>query len=159
VPTTEQEVPRIAPEALKAKLDAGEDIVIVDARSLAEYETAHIEGAISIPLAEIDNRYNELPRDKGIVLYCTWPAEQTSARAALRLYQHGFTNVSALLGGLRAWEAADYPMVLASQWVHSKKLWTAKIAKDAKICWINDRIWPYFSIFFKAVRSPWLCGE
>ena len=70
-PTTEQEVPRIAPEVLKAKLDAGEDIVIVDARSLAEYETAHIDGAISIPLAEIDSRYDELPRDKEIVLYCT----------------------------------------------------------------------------------------
>ena len=48
-----------------------EEIVIVDTRSVREYEVSHIEGAVSIPLLEIDDRYEELPKDKEIVLYCT----------------------------------------------------------------------------------------
>ena len=45
--------------------------VIVDVRSRAEYERAHIPDALSIPLAEIQTRFHELPRDVEIITYCT----------------------------------------------------------------------------------------
>ena len=65
------EIPRTSPEAVKAKMDTGANITIVDARSKADYEQSHIAGAISIPLEEIAQRYKELNSDNEVVLYCT----------------------------------------------------------------------------------------
>jgi len=70
-PATTEEVPRIQVKELKALLDAGEEVIIADARSLTSYEASHIAGAISMPLLEVDERYKELPKDAKIVLYCT----------------------------------------------------------------------------------------
>ena len=70
-PTTSSEVPRISPEELKGRLDNGEAILVVDSRSLAEFEAGHIAGAISVPSFEVESRLDELPRDQEIVLYCT----------------------------------------------------------------------------------------
>jgi 3-mercaptopyruvate sulfurtransferase SseA len=71
IPTTPAQVPRIEPQELKEKLDVGEDVLVVDARSLELYELRHIPGALSIPLAEVEERYGELPQEREIVLYCT----------------------------------------------------------------------------------------
>jgi rhodanese-related sulfurtransferase len=71
VPTTVKEVPRSKPEAVKAKLDAGEEVVIVDTRSYMSDEYKHIEGATFIPLSDIEPGNPELPKDTEIVLYCT----------------------------------------------------------------------------------------
>jgi len=71
VPGTADEVPRITPNELKRFLDAGQDVIVVDARSRASYDHLHIPGALSIPLDEIEARYDELPKGKKIVLYCT----------------------------------------------------------------------------------------
>jgi hypothetical protein len=71
IPTTTEEVPRIRVKELKALLDAGEEVIIVDSRSLRSYEASHIAGAISMPLLEVDERYDELPKDSKIVFYCT----------------------------------------------------------------------------------------
>ena len=64
-------MPRISPEELKERLDNGEAILIVDSRSLVEFETGHIAGAISVPSYEVESRLDEFPRDQEIVLYCT----------------------------------------------------------------------------------------
>jgi len=71
IPTTRSEVPRIKPQELKEKLDAGEDVIVVDARSRNSYESLRIPGALSIPLSEIEERHGELPQEGEIVLYCT----------------------------------------------------------------------------------------
>ncbi|MEE8469724.1 MAG: rhodanese-like domain-containing protein [Dehalococcoidia bacterium] len=65
------EIPRISVEEVKAKLDAGSNIAIVDARTRVEYEQSHIAGAISVPLGEIGQRYSDLQRYDEIVTYCT----------------------------------------------------------------------------------------
>ncbi len=64
------EVPRLSPDEVKEKLDSGADVVIVDVRSREAYDEGHIKGAISIPLSEVESRYNELPEDKEIIIYC-----------------------------------------------------------------------------------------
>lgn len=64
------EVPRIPLAEAKARYDAG-TALFVDVRSQGEYETAHIRNAISLPLANLDARYQELPRDAEIITYCT----------------------------------------------------------------------------------------
>ena len=65
------EIPRISPEEVKAKLDAGSNLVIIDARSKEAYEQVHIAGAISIPLGEVAERYTELQGYDEIITYCT----------------------------------------------------------------------------------------
>ncbi len=64
-------VPRIAVQELKAELDAGKPLVVADVRSREAYDEKHIDGAISMPLAELEQRLSELPESEDIVLYCT----------------------------------------------------------------------------------------
>lgn len=63
------EVPRIALAEAKAKVDSG-DAIFVDVRTAPEYGDSHPTGAISLPLSELDARYQELPRDKEIITIC-----------------------------------------------------------------------------------------
>lgn len=70
-PRNQDAVPRIAPSVLKERLDAGDSLLVVDARSSDEYAEAHIPGAISVPLSDLEARMDELPRDQEIVFYCT----------------------------------------------------------------------------------------
>ena len=68
---TADEVPRITPQELKAALDEGATVLIVDVRSREAFKEKHIEGAISVPLAEVEQRLAELPQSVDIVMYCT----------------------------------------------------------------------------------------
>jgi membrane protein DedA with SNARE-associated domain len=64
---------RIEPDELKRRLDAGEDIVVVDLRHALEAESAPltIPGAIRVVAEEIENDHARIPRDREIVLFCT----------------------------------------------------------------------------------------
>ena len=70
----EDNVPRVTVQELKAKMDKGENILILDFRTGSEYTASKIKikGAVRIPLHELeDGRYKELPQDKEIIAYCT----------------------------------------------------------------------------------------
>jgi hypothetical protein len=62
--------PRITIAEAVALRDAGK-AVIVDVRDAGSYANGHVAGALSIPLAEIESRLAELPRDKRIITYCS----------------------------------------------------------------------------------------
>lgn len=66
-------VSRIAKEELKAKMERGEDIIVLDVRTGMSYKGSDIKikGAMRIPPDTIDMRYKELPMDKEIITYCT----------------------------------------------------------------------------------------
>jgi len=66
-------VPRMTVEELKAKMDGGEDIVILDVRTGRDYDRSQrqIKGAVRISIFQLSERYRELPADKEIVAYCT----------------------------------------------------------------------------------------
>ncbi len=67
----ENKMPRIIPEELR-RLVAARQAIIVDVRSPEDYRRAHIEGAINLPLQQIESRqYPKLPRDKRLISYCT----------------------------------------------------------------------------------------
>ncbi len=99
---------RITPEESSHLLKKGK-AVIVDVRDQGQYQVGHVKGALSIPLAEIGARVNELPRDKMIITYDASPIEHTSARGVLDLNGKGISNAAALLGGYNAWVKAGYP--------------------------------------------------
>jgi membrane protein DedA with SNARE-associated domain len=63
-------VARITPQELKRRLDAGEDIVVVDLRHILEVDDS-IPGALRIPAEELEARHAEIPRDRDIVLTCS----------------------------------------------------------------------------------------
>lgn len=63
-------VPRIPVVEARERFDNGA-AVIVDVRSAQEYAEAHIPNARSLPLDELQSRYQELPRDREIITYCT----------------------------------------------------------------------------------------
>jgi len=56
-------------EQLVGQITAGRKPLIVDVRSLEEYEEAHIKAAVSIPLGEIPTRLAEIPKDRPVALY------------------------------------------------------------------------------------------
>ncbi len=69
----ELRIARITPEELKQKLDANEDVVVVDLRHSVEFDSDNVKlpGAMHLDPEEIENRHQEIPRDRDIVLYCT----------------------------------------------------------------------------------------
>ena len=64
------EAPRVTAEEV-IRLAAKGEVMIVDTRGKDAYDFEHAEGAISIPLAELEGRLAELPKDKLIAAYCT----------------------------------------------------------------------------------------
>ncbi|HEX4653574.1 MAG TPA: molybdopterin-synthase adenylyltransferase MoeB [Candidatus Udaeobacter sp.] len=94
-------VPAISVSELKRKIDAHEAFQLIDVREPFEYELARIQGSRLIPLREIPERVDELPREKPIVVHCH--SGQRSAQAVRLLQQRGFTTVYNLDGGIDAW--------------------------------------------------------
>lgn len=102
---------RITVDELYRKLESGETPVILDLRPLSEieHEPLLIRGALHITLDELQRRHQEIPRDRDVVLYCSCPNEESSARAALLLRRCGILRVHPLLGGFDAWRERNYP--------------------------------------------------
>ena len=73
------------------------DAVLIDVRPKNTYDEGTIEGAVSIPVTEIRKRYNEVPRDKKVVVFCR--RGFTSYVACRILQQLGFDNVQSFCGG------------------------------------------------------------
>jgi membrane protein DedA with SNARE-associated domain/rhodanese-related sulfurtransferase len=108
---------RITPEELKKKLDAGEQVMIVNLHGRRDGPRGHqgIPGAVCIDphrLGQHDNpkKRTPIPRDREVVLYCTTLHEFTSACAALELRRRGFQSVRPLAGGLQAWHERGFPL-------------------------------------------------
>jgi predicted sulfurtransferase len=64
------EAPRVSAEEVK-RLAAKGEVVIIDTRGKDAYDLEHAEGALSVPLAELDSHLAKLPKDKLIAAYCT----------------------------------------------------------------------------------------
>ncbi|MGI8989051.1 MAG: VTT domain-containing protein [Bryobacteraceae bacterium] len=64
-------IARITPRELKSKLDAGDEVMIVDLRSALAGDEDSIPGALRISIEELTGRHQEIPRDRDIVLYCS----------------------------------------------------------------------------------------
>lgn len=96
-------IDEISVEDLKAKLDANEDFVFIDVREPFEHKIAHIEGAMLIPLGQIQDRVGELEafKEKEIVAHCHHGGR--SLRALQQLQAKGFKKLKNVVGGIDAW--------------------------------------------------------
>ncbi len=100
----------ITASELKALMDAGTDIQLIDVRQPDEYEFARITGAKLIPLGEVINRMNEIDPARDTVIHCKMGGR--SARAIEALQRSGYTGkLRNLAGGITAWSNEVDPSV------------------------------------------------
>ncbi len=93
-------VPEIQVEEFKRRLDAGENLLIVDVREPHEYAICNLGGKL-IPLGQMESRLGELDRSREMVVHCKGGVR--SAKAVALLQAAGFTHVRSLAGGILAW--------------------------------------------------------
>ena len=86
---------------LKARMDRGEDVFVLDVREPHEYEINRIPGSTYVGFGDLPDRFTELDANREIVAQCK--SGMRSARAANFLREHGFKNVKNLKGGVLAW--------------------------------------------------------
>jgi ArsR family transcriptional regulator len=97
------------PEYLKWLLDSRQPVVVVDLRSAPDFRRGHLPGAVSVPLAELDRRFAEIPTQPMVVLYCRCPLEE-AATAYSFLETKGYANHVVLQEGYDGWLKRRYPL-------------------------------------------------
>lgn len=98
----------ISVEELKRRLDAKEDVFILDVREPHEYQICNLSGHL-IPLNDLPKRINELDPDQEMVVHCKLGGR--SAKAVEFLHKSGFTKAKNLTGGITAWAEKIDPKV------------------------------------------------
>ncbi len=100
--------PGVAPaDLVKAQLDRGARMALLDARAPSDYATEHIPGAVSVPFYDPEPYFASLPKDAWLVCYCACPHAE-SGQLAQKLAAKGFTKVTVLDEGLGVWRNHNY---------------------------------------------------
>lgn len=93
--------PGLTTQHLQSRLGTPEALLVVDLRDPVEYGVAHIPDAINIPLAELEERLDEIRNDSGVLIYCINGSRTRQAEPIL--YAHGFNNIYHLEGAFYSW--------------------------------------------------------
>jgi rhodanese-related sulfurtransferase len=99
----------ITPAELKARLNSGEKLVLVDVREPWEHEICRIEGARLVPLGALAANVNTLPDVDEVICYCHHGMRSLDAAAWLRF--QGFEKAKSLAGGIERWSLEVDPNV------------------------------------------------
>jgi sulfur-carrier protein adenylyltransferase/sulfurtransferase len=91
----------LTPKQLKARLDAGEDLMIIDVREAWELEESKMANAILIPMGEISSELDQIPEDKPVVIICRTGSR--SSQVADWLQAMGYDELYNLTGGMNQW--------------------------------------------------------
>jgi rhodanese-related sulfurtransferase len=84
-------------------------LVILDVRTDGEFRDGHIEGAMNIPVNELEGRLGELERDDELLVYCR--TGNRSGTAVNILKENGYSKIYHMYRGITAWITAGYPTV------------------------------------------------
>lgn len=119
--------PVITTDQLKQFVDQKERMILIDARTPAEYQEAHIVGAINIPEKQFEEAKQQLPSDKDalLVFYCNGVKCGKSKRVAKIVQPLGYTNILVYREGIPVWEERDFPLETGPG--YGKKIETAKV--------------------------------
>jgi molybdopterin/thiamine biosynthesis adenylyltransferase/rhodanese-related sulfurtransferase len=101
-------IPQMTVKELKQKLDAGDNVLVLDVREPYEYQIANIGGKL-IPQNDVPQRLAEIDRDREVVVHCRTGGR--SQRVAEFLKQSGYSNVANLAGGIHAWSDEIDPSI------------------------------------------------
>jgi adenylyltransferase/sulfurtransferase len=91
----------MTPTQLKQRLDHGEALYVLDVRNPEEFQICRIPGSTLLPLPELARRFDEVPRDRDVVVHCK--SGMRSAKAIAFLKQQGYSKLTNLKGGILAW--------------------------------------------------------
>ena len=104
-------VKEISREELKAKMDRGDDFVLVEALSRPHFESSHLPGAINLPYEFVDEAERVLPDKRAeIVVYCMNEECESSREEARELQEMGYRHVLHYAGGKQGWIKAGLPV-------------------------------------------------
>ena len=95
---------RVSPLTLAEELASRNPPLVIDIRAPREWSDGHLSNSINLPLAQLQQRIGEVPRDRRIAIHCA--GGYRSSIAVSILNQHGVTNLIELAGGITAWQAA-----------------------------------------------------
>jgi len=98
----------ITADTLKEKLDRNEDIYLIDVRSPPELKEGYIKEAENIYVGKIEDNLDSIPKNKPIITVCGNGARASMGASILK--NHGYQEVYNVLGSMRAWYSADYPI-------------------------------------------------
>lgn len=104
----------ISPGDVVKKVRANEDVVLLDVRTLEEYEEVHLEDALLLPVQELSQEaltgigLGEGMKDKEIILYCRSGARSQTAYNIMESL--GYTNIKSVAGGMIHWQEDQYPL-------------------------------------------------
>ena len=101
-------IPQLSVKDLKKRMDAGENLFILDVREPFEYQIANIGGKL-IPQNEVPQRLAEIDRDREVIVQCKSGAR--SQRIAEFLKRSGYPKVANVSGGILAWSDQIDPSV------------------------------------------------
>ncbi len=109
VQLAKSEIKEISAAELKQRLDAGEDLTLVDVRERDEFVQGHLPDAVFIPrgFLELQIEQHQPDRDQPVVIYCAGGTR--SALAARNLKEMGYKNVISVIGGFNGWKNAGLP--------------------------------------------------
>jgi len=96
-------------DVVKAQLDRGARMALLDARAPSDFVNEHIAGAVSVPFYDPKPYFASLPKDVWYVCYCACPHAE-SGQLAHRLVEAGFKKVTVLDEGLGVWHSRGYPV-------------------------------------------------
>jgi len=91
-----------------AKKHYDNNVEFLDVREQDEFDQARIPGSTLLPMSQMNSRWQEIPKDKEVVVYC-----RTGNRSAVllsQLSQMGFTNLMNLEKGIVDWHQKQYPV-------------------------------------------------
>lgn len=99
-----QTTPQITLDELRQRLATTKPPLVLDVRTPTEWSAGHIDGALHIPLIELESRMAEVPRDRQLAVICRTSNRSASAVGLLR--RAGVTNLLHVLGGMSKWSPA-----------------------------------------------------
>jgi len=82
-------------------------LVVLDVRTVSEFDSGHLEGAVNIPVEELSMRLSELNQKDELLVYCRTGNRSTTAVGILR--ENGFNRVYHMDGGITVWNSAGFP--------------------------------------------------
>jgi rhodanese-related sulfurtransferase len=105
----EDTIDQLPAARLKQLMDAGEKLILIDMRPAKEYQENRLPGARSLPIAELANRFGEIPKRGRVVLYCDCQVYEIADRAVYLEYR-GYRNIFVMPEGYSGWVKRGYPL-------------------------------------------------
>jgi len=105
----EDSIDTIPADRVKRLVESGAKLVLVDLRPVREFQENRLPGARSIPMADLPNRFEEIPKTGQVVLYCACTLNEIAERVAFLGFR-GYRNIFVLLDGYPGWVKRGYPL-------------------------------------------------